>query len=587
MISILKKDIHEIIAKEFNIHEEVVQIKPTNKEFEGDYSFNVFPLLKYKFSEEKKPEAIGILICQKLVEKCNYIEKFSIIKGFVNLTINNKYLIEYLKKYSFNHKTNNSLKIIIEYCSPNTNKPLHLGHIRNMLIGSALANILKEYGHDVIRINLINDRGIHICKSMLSWIEQNDKATPTKSQIKGDKLVGELYVAFEKKYKQEVEELMKEGMTKEEALKNAPSIKKASALLKKWETNDKEIREIWKMLNNWVYSGFEETFKKLNITFDKIEYESEIYNIGKEIIVEGYKKGIFYKKDDNSIAVDLKDEGLDEKILLRADETSVYITQDIGVALLRHTEYKPDIMIYVVGNEQNYHFQVLKLVLKKLNYNWYNKIYHLSYGMVELPSGKMKSREGTVVDADDLIEQLHTEAIKIAQSSGKLNKDDEKQFKEITFKIAMSALKYFILKIDPAKNMVFNPSESIDFDGNTGPFILYTYTRIISMLKKSDKNNFLFDSNNLNILEKERELILLLINYEIAFTASIENYNPAEIANYVYKVAKEYNNYYQTIPVLKEENENLRNFRLYLSQKVAMCIEKCFKLLGIDLVEKM
>lgn len=585
MISVISNDINKILKEKFNVTENILQIKPTNKEFEGDYSFNVFPILK--FVDIKNPETIGKIICDELLKRNEYIKKYSFSRGFVNLVLNEKLLIKYLIHYNFQHKTTTPKKIIIEYCSPNTNKPLHLGHVRNMLIGDSLANILKAYGHNVIRINLINDRGIHICKTILAFIEQYNEQFPKQITQKGDKFVGDLYVSFEKKYKKEVEELISKGISKEEALKIAPSIKKAQNLLKKWEENDNEIRRIWFYLNNLVYAGFEETFKKLNIRFDKIEYESEIYDIGKKIVFDGYNKGIFYKKSDNSIAIDLTADGMDEKILLRSDGTSVYITQDLGVAIQRYKELNPDLMIYVVGNEQNYHFQVLKIILKKLGFEWYNKIFHLSYGMVELPEGKMKSREGTVVDADDLIEELHKTAIEIAQASGKLNKDNDIQFKETTFKIAIAALKYFILKIDPVKNITFNPSESIDFDGNTGPFILYTYSRIMSMLVKANQNNFNFDIEQLNILPKEKELILLLLNYEIAFNEAINKYNPAEIANYIYKVAKEYNNYYQTIPVLKEKNENTRNFRLFLSQKIANCIEICLKLLGISIVEKM
>ncbi len=583
--------INELVKKAFyeiyllNIDD--IAVQRTRKEFKGDYSINIFPWVK---QIRKNPEIIADEIGNYL--KNNYpsiISSYEVIKGFINLCINDSKLYEQSLNSSIISIIPPKKRIVIEFSSPNTNKPLHLGHIRNNLLGNSISKILSAAGNEVIKVNLVNDRGIHICKSMLAWIKWGNNITPQKAGKKGDKLVGDFYVMFDKAYKAEVDELIKQGYTQEKAEKEAPLIFEAQELLRKWESNDKDTLHLWQTMNQWVYDGFNYTYNKLGISFDKIYYESETYQLGKQYILEGLKKGIFFKKEDGSVWIDLTNEGLDEKLLLRSDGTSVYITQDIGTAIARYNEYKPDLMIYVVGNEQNYHFQVLKLILKKLGFSWAECIYHLSYGMVELPHGKMKSREGTVVDADDLIEELVSEARSISRQLGKLKDENAEIFNNYTEKIALSALKYYILKVDPDKNMLFNPQESIDFDGNTGPFILYTFTRIQSLLNKAKEQNIDYKSfnNTPENIEKERELLKLLIDGGQYFYESCVNYNPGKIANYTYALAKEYNQYYQHIPILKEADETVRLFRLKLSEKVAEHIRQAFSLLGIEVIEKM
>ncbi len=582
---ILKQKISEAFAQCYTIDvENEISIQKTRKEFKGDYTVNVFTWVK---QIKKSPEEIATTIGKFLTEQTNVVENFEVIKGFLNLTINNNVLAEEaFRSHVFQFKRGK--KILIEFSSPNTNKPLHLGHIRNNLLGDSISRILSAVQHEIIKVNLVNDRGIHICKSMLAWQKWGNGQTPESTGKKGDKLVGDFYVLFDKEYKQQIEELIQQGETKEYAEKNSPIILEAQEMLRKWESGNSEVHELWKKMNNWVYKGFDETYRKLGISFDKIYYESETYELGKQYVIEGLNKGIFYKKEDGSIWVDLRPDGLDEKLLLRADGTSVYITQDIGTAVLRYKEFSPDLMIYVVGNEQNYHFQVLKLILKKLGFEWASNIYHLSYGMVELPEGKMKSREGTVVDADDLIEELIQESRELSLELGKLKEGTKEEFNEGIRKIALAALKYFILKVDPEKNMLFTPRESIDFDGNTGPFILYTYSRIQSLLRKAEELGIELREDTFNSYnEKERDLLKWLIDYPTVIKEAAQIYNPSKIANYVYSLAKDYNQYYQLYPILKEENKTYRNFRLQLSYRIAYVIRHCLDLLGISVVERM
>jgi arginyl-tRNA synthetase len=484
--------------------------------------------------------------------------------------------------------------VVIEYSSPNTNKPLHLGHIRNNLLGWSIAEILKANGKNVVKVNLVNDRGIHICKTMLAWMKMGNNETPEARRQKGDKFVGEYYVKFEKAFKGEVEELKKQGFSEEEATKKAPLIIEAQDLLIKWEEGDKEVRSLWEMMNNWVYAGFDETYRRLGIEFDKIYYESETYLLGKDIIKEGLKEGVLYQKEDGSVWADLSDEGLDEKLLLRADETSVYITQDIGTAQLRYDKYHPEKLLYVVGNEQNYHFDVLKHVLKKLGRKWAEDIIHINYGMVELPSGKMKSREGTVVDADDLMDEMLETARNMTMELGKIKDIEGEEAKELFRIVSLGALKYFILKVDPKKNMLFNPEESVDFNGNTGPFIQYTYARIQSLLRKArekrkgeGEKRRGGELETLELKPKEKDIIKLLYSFPSIVKEAGDNYSPALIANYIYELAREYNQFYQELPVLREPDQNKANLRLVMSEFTGKVIKSAMGLLGIEVPEKM
>lgn len=561
-----------------------LQIQTTRKEFKGDLSINVFPWVK---KINKHPEEIANKIGKYLLENYPEFESFEVIKGFLNISFSNYYILSKFENI-VNNSNKTPQKILIEFSSPNTNKPLHLGHIRNNLLGDSISKILQVAGNEVIKVNLVNDRGIHICKSMLAWKKWGKGITPEQAGKKGDKLVGDYYVLFDKEYKKQINELINKGLTKEEAEKKAPLIVEAQEMLLKWEQGDEATLLLWKQMNEWVLAGFEKTYKKLGITFDKVYYESENYQLGKKYVLEGLEKGIFFKKEDGSIWVDLSDDALDNKLLLRSDGTSVYITQDIGTAILRYNEYHPDKMIYIVGNEQNYHFKVLKLVLKKLGFDWADKIFHLSYGMVELPAGKMKSREGTVVDADDLIDELISQARKISLELGKLHDASLNEFNASTQTIALAALKYFILKVDPEKNMLFNPKESIDFDGNTGPFILYTYTRIKSLLRKAKIAGINFSSfKTTHLGEKEKYLIKLCIESKNIINEAAEKYNPAKVANYIYTLCKEYNQFYQQVPILKEENEEIRKLRLKISLQVSEILKYQLNILGIDIIERM
>jgi len=571
-----------------NVDIKLVQVQKTKKDFNGDYTINVFPFLKIS---KKPPEQTATEIGNYLKIKILEINSFEVIKGFLNISFSNSFWVNKLNSISNIDSENiEHQNILIEYSSPNTNKPLHLGHVRNNLIGHSLSEILKANGNNVTKVNLVNDRGIHICKSMLAWQKWGNGITPEKANKKGDKLVGDFYVLFDKEYKKQVADLISNGKTKEEAEKNAELIIEAREMLKKWEANDSDIFELWNKMNGWVYIGFEQTYKLLGITFDKTYYESQTYGLGKDEVIKGVTTGELIKKEDNSICADLTADGLDEKILLRSDGTSVYMTQDIGTAIMRKKEFNADKMIYVVGNEQNYHFQTLKIVLKKLGYKWYDTISHLSYGMVELPEGKMKSREGTVVDADDLIQEMFDTAKTISLELGKLEGLTEKEIEQIIKIVGLGALKYFILKVDPKKNMLFNPVESIDFNGNTGPFIQYTYARIKSVLRKANDLGFAVNKSvgeNIEINEIEKSIIKQIVNYNNIVSDAANELNPSIIVNYIYMLAKDYNLFYHDYSILKEENEEKRNFKLLLSDITATKIKNCMSLLGIDVPERM
>ena len=574
------------------VPEKMVQLQETRAEFEGQLTLVVFPFLKMS---KKAPEATAQEIGEQLVVKVpEVISKFNVIKGFLNLTINPAQWIELLESiqqnptFGFTPVTEESPLVMIEYSSPNTNKPLHLGHVRNNLLGWALANVMQANGNKVVKTNIVNDRGIHICKSMLAWLKYGNGETPETSGKKGDHLIGDYYVAFDKHYREEVKEHVAQGMDEEQAKQEAPLIKEAHEMLVKWEQNDPEVRALWKKMNEWVYAGFDETYKALGVSFDKIYYESETYLEGKEKVEEGLQKGFFYRREDGSVWADLTKEGLDEKLLLRSDGTSVYMTQDIGTAKLRFQDFPIDKMIYVVGNEQNYHFQVLSILLDKLGFKWGKDLVHFSYGMVELPNGKMKSREGTVVDADDLIATMISDARQMsADKVNKLEGITEEEAQEIARIVGMGALKYFILKVDARKNMLFNPEESIDFNGNTGPFIQYTYARIRSILRKAGDVDFSALARDTELSDKEISLIQHLQGFQAAVKQAGTDYNPSCIANYCYELVKEYNQFYHDFSVLREEDEKKRQFRIALSAAVSQVIRNGMGLLGIEVPERM
>ena len=570
-----------------------VQLQKTKKEFEGHLTLVVFPFLKMS---KKGPEQTAQEIGEYLKANEPAVAAFNVIKGFLNLTVASATWIELLNEihadaqYGIVSADENAPLVMIEYSSPNTNKPLHLGHVRNNLLGNALANIVMANGNKVVKTNIVNDRGIHICKSMLAWQKYGKGETPESSGKKGDHLVGDYYVAFDKHYKAEVAELMEKGMSKEEAEAASPLMNEAREMLVKWEAGDPEVRALWQMMNNWVYTGFDETYRKMGVGFDKIYYESNTYLEGKEKVMEGLEKGFFFKKEDGSVWADLTAEGLDHKLLLRGDGTSVYMTQDIGTAKLRFADYPIDKMIYVVGNEQNYHFQVLSILLDKLGFEWGKSLVHFSYGMVELPEGKMKSREGTVVDADDLMAEMIATAKETSQELGKLDGLTQEEADDIARIVGLGALKYFILKVDARKNMTFKPKESIDFNGNTGPFIQYTYARIRSVLRKAAEAGIVIPEvlpANIELSEKEEGLIQMVADFAAVVRQAGEDYSPSGIANYVYDLVKEYNQFYHDFSILREENEDVKLFRIALSANIAKVVRLGMGLLGIEVPDRM
>ena len=570
-----------------------IQIQKTKKEFEGDITVVVFPFVK---PARKSPEVVGQEIGEYILQHHPVVSAFNVIKGFLNISISKAYWLETLNAihndslFGTTAAGDDAEVMMIEYSSPNTNKPLHLGHIRNNLLGHSISEIQKANGWKVVKTNIVNDRGIHICKSMLAWKLFGNGETPEGSGMKGDHLVGKYYVVFDKAYKAQIKELMEKGQTEEEAKKNAPLILDAQKMLLAWENNDPEVRHLWETMNGWVYAGFDQTYKQMGVSFDKIYYESETYLSGKEEVERGVAENVFYRRPDSSVWADLTSDGLDEKLLLRADGTSVYMTQDIGTAKLRYNDFDIKKMVYVVGNEQNYHFQVLSILLHRLGFAWGKNLVHFSYGMVELPEGKMKSREGTVVDADDLMDEMISTARETSEELGKLDNCTEEEKAGIARMVGLGALKYFILKVDPRKNMTFNPKESIDFNGNTGPFIQYTHARIKSVLRKAAEQGVSFAAvvnQQLDISEKERYLIQLLSEFPAVVKQSGEEFSPALIANYEYELVKEYNQFYHDFSILREENQEIKQFRLVLSESVAKVIKTGMNLLGIEVPERM
>ncbi len=576
-----------------DINPDIIQVQLTRKDQNGDFTLVVFPLLKVS---GKKPEDTGNDIGNFILEKLPAIDSFEVIKGFLNLTLSHDYWISKLNAintdtdFGFMSVNQHSPQMMIEYSSPNTNKPLHLGHIRNNLLGYSLSRIAHANGYRVVKTNIVNDRGIHICKSMLAWKKWGNGETPESTGKKGDHLVGDYYVKFDQELKSEINTLVNQGVSKEEAEKQSVLMAEAREMLRQWEAGNAEVVGLWEMMNEWVYAGFNETYKALGVDFDKIYYESQTYSTGREMVLAGLEKGFFYKKDDGSVWVDLTDKGLDEKLLLRSDGTSVYMTQDIGTAKLRFDDYQIDKMVYVVGNEQDYHFKVLSLVLDKLGFEWGKDLVHFSYGMVELPEGKMKSREGTVVDADDLMREMVNTAREMSRELGKLDGYTNEEAENVYRIIALGALKYFMLKVDPRKNMTFNPRESIDFNGNTGPFIQYTYARIQSIFRKATEKGIAWSGTapvNVSLNDKENNLVRTISNFSNVVMEAGNSFSPALIANYVYDLAKEYNQFYHESPILFEENEDLRNVRLSLCMAVGNTIRKAMWLLGVDVPERM
>ncbi|MCQ2299128.1 MAG: arginine--tRNA ligase [Bacteroidales bacterium] len=577
----------------FEAAPESIILQTTKKEFEGDFTLVVFPYVK---AARKSPEMVANEIGAAVKEMVAEIASFNVIKGFLNFAIADSYWMAFMnsivmeQNYGLKAANENAAPIVVEYSSPNTNKPLHLGHVRNNLLGWSVSQLLKASGNNVKMVNLVNDRGIHICKSMLAWMKFGNGETPETSGMKGDHLVGKYYVEFDKHFRAEVKELVAGGMEEEEAKKQAPLLLEAQAMLKKWEEGDKEIRDLWQKMNGWVYAGFDETYKKMGVGFDKIYYESNTYMLGKELVQKGLDMGVLYKREDGAVCADLTGDGLDHKVLLRKDGTSVYMTQDLGTALLRHNDFGADRLIYVVGNEQDYHFKVLKIILGRLGFDWADKVYHLSYGMVELPNGKMKSREGTVVDADDLMAEMVNTAAEMSKEHGKNDDLTPEQQNELYHMLAMGALKYFILKVDPTKNMLFNPEESIDFNGNTGPFIQYTHARIRSIVRKGEDQGCKVSAVNadgLTLNEKEREVIKKLHDLPSMVQTAAAAFSPAMVANYAFELAKLFNSFYQDTPILKEENVALKSFRINLCATVATALRNTMNILGIQVPERM
>lgn len=567
-----------------------LEFQPTRKDFEGDITLVTFPMLK---QVRTNPVKLGEDIGNYLVEHVSEVSRFNVVKGFLNIVLDDTYYQDFFndmkdrEDFGIIPPASDAKGIMVEYSSPNTNKPLHLGHIRNNLLGYSVSEILKAAGNKVYKTQIINDRGIHICKSMLAWERFGNGETPESAGLKGDKLVGNYYVKFDQEYKKEISELMEKGVSEEAAKAEAPILVEAKKMLQKWEAGDPEVVALWEKMNQWVYSGFEKTYNALGVDFDKNYYESQTYLLGKDVVMQGLEKGVFYKKEDGSVWIDLTDEGLDEKIVLRSDGTAVYMTQDIGTAIQRVKDFDINGMVYTVGNEQDYHFKVLFLILKKLGYDWADYLYHLSYGMVDLPSGKMKSREGTVVDADDLIEEMTETARSISEELGKLEGYTDAEKEELYRVIGLGALKYYILKVDPKKRILFNPEESVDFQGNTGPFIQYTYARIQSIIRKADFDYSKAVSTDYKFHEKEKELIKQLQMFPETVQLAAENHSPALIANYVYELVKEFNSFYQNVTILGADKEEEKVFRVQLAKAVANVIKSGFKLLGIQVPERM
>ena len=572
---------------------DTVVLQATKKEFVGDYTVVVFPYVK---QARKSPEQVANELGAAVKETVAEVADFNVIKGFLNFSVDDAYWVRFVSDeaadpdFGITKPNPSASPVVVEYSSPNTNKPLHLGHIRNNLLGWSVSELLAANGANVKKVNLVNDRGIHICKSMLAWLRYGNGETPESSGMKGDHLVGKYYVEFDKHYKEEVSQLTAQGMDEEEAKKQAPLMVEAQQMLKRWEEGDPEIRDLWTTMNGWVYAGFDETYRKMGVGFDKIYYESNTYLLGKELVQKGLDMGVLFRKDDGSVWCDLTADGLDQKLLLRRDGTSVYMTQDLGTALLRHNDFGAEQLIYVVGNEQDYHFKVLKLILGKLGFGWADKVYHLSYGMVELPNGKMKSREGTVVDADDLIAEMEVTAEEMCRDHGKNDDLTPEQLKELYHDLAMGALKYFILKVDPVKNMLFNPAESIDFNGNTGPFIQYTHARICSIVRKAEEQGVSLTASlaaPAALTDKERAVVKSLHDLPATLSAAAANYSPAMVANYAYDLAKNFNSFYQDTPILRETDANLRLFRVKLCALVSVALKNTLRILGIVAPERM
>ena len=571
-----------------------IPLQETRRDFSGDYTLVVFPFVK---QARKSPEAVANEIGDHVKEHHPEISAFNVVKGFLNFEVADGYWLRFVAeragdaRFGLAEVPADASPVVVEYSSPNTNKPLHLGHIRNNLLGWSVSRLIEAAGANVKKVNLVNDRGIHICKSMLAWLRYGNGETPESSGMKGDHLVGKYYVEFDKHYKDEVKQLMESGVEEEQAKKEAPLMVEAQQMLKRWEDGDKEVRDLWEKMNGWVYAGFDETYRRLGVGFDKVYYESQTYLLGKELVQKGLDMGVLFRKEDGSVWCDLTADGLDQKLLLRRDGTSVYMTQDLGTALLRHNEFGAERLIYVVGNEQDYHFKVLKLVLGKLGFDWADKVYHLSYGMVELPNGKMKSREGTVVDADDLIDEMERTAEEMSRDHGKNDDLSPEEQKRLYHMLALGALKYFILKVDPTKNMLFNPAESIDFNGNTGPFIQYTHARIRSIVRKAEegglKTGFELQDEGLQLGEKERGVVKTLFALPATVKSAAAAYSPAMVANYAYELAKAFNSFYQDTPILREENQNLRRFRVTLCAFVATALKNTMDILGIEVPERM
>ena len=590
----LQKAVSSALKSLYNIDAapESVVLQTTKKEFAGDYTVVVFPYVK---QARKSPEMVANELGAAVKELVAEVSDFNVIKGFLNFSVADSYWVSFVGErngdtaYGLKKPAADAKPVVVEYSSPNTNKPLHLGHIRNNLLGWSVSELLAANGANVKKVNLVNDRGIHICKSMLAWLRFGNGETPESSGMKGDHLVGKYYVEFDKHYKEEVKQLMERGYDEDTAKKESPLMLEAQSMLKRWEEGDKEIRDLWSKMNGWVYAGFDETYRRMGVGFDKVYYESNTYLLGKELVQKGLDLGVLFRKEDGSVWCDLTGDGLDQKLLLRKDGTSVYMTQDLGTALLRHNDFGAERLIYVVGNEQDYHFKVLKLILGKLGFDWADKVYHLSYGMVELPNGKMKSREGTVVDADDLISEMELTAEEMCRDHGKNDDMPPEQLKELYHILALGALKYFILKVDPTKNMLFNPAESIDFNGNTGPFIQYTHARIRSIVRKGEEQgiDMKAPAAAAALTDKERAVIKCLHDMPGVVASAAENFSPAMIANYAYELAKTFNSFYQDTPILREADANLKTFRVQLCAVVAQALKNSMRILGIEVPERM